>query len=94
MALGIKADPNGNPLGFPKRVSWIDAQNMVTRNKVTGLSVDTARLESAKITARQMRRSSLEGLPEAERQRRLSQENNDKQLLYPHARHAQGRAWP
>lgn len=81
MALGIKADANGNPLGFPKRVSWIDAQNMVTRNKVTGLRVEPARLESAKITARQMRPSSLEGLPEAEKQRRLAQENTDKQLL-------------
>jgi hypothetical protein len=40
MALGIRADQDGNPLGFPKRVNWIDAQNMVTRNKVTGLRVD------------------------------------------------------
>jgi hypothetical protein len=81
MALGIRADQDGNPLGFPKRVSWIDAQNMVTRNKVMGLRVDPARLESAKITARQMRPPSVEGLPEAERQRRLAQEKSDKELL-------------
>jgi len=81
MALGIEADLDGNPLGFPKRVSWIDAQNMVTRNKVTGLRIDPARLESAKITARQMQPMSLEGIPEAEKQRRLALERSDKELL-------------
>jgi hypothetical protein len=47
LALGVEAAEGGGPKGFPTGTSWVDAQNMVTRNKVTGVTVNSIRLQNA-----------------------------------------------
>jgi hypothetical protein len=48
MALGLAADEKGSPKGFPNGTSWVDTQNMVTRNKVVGVTINDIRLQNAK----------------------------------------------
>ena len=47
LGLGLEANASGGPNGFPNGTSWIDAQNMVTRNKVVGVDINETRLTNA-----------------------------------------------
>ena len=47
MGLGLEANASGGPKGFPNGTSWVDAQNMVTRNKVVGVDINETRLTNA-----------------------------------------------
>jgi hypothetical protein len=51
--LGLEEDAGGGPKGFPTGTGWIDAQTMVTRNRVTGVIVHESRLHSARTKALQ-----------------------------------------
>jgi len=51
--LGLEEDASGGPKGFPTGTGWIDAQTMVTRNRVTGVIVHENRLVSARNKALQ-----------------------------------------
>jgi hypothetical protein len=47
LSLGLEANESGKPKGFPIGTNWIDAQNMVTRSRVVGVTIDETRLQNA-----------------------------------------------